>query len=333
MRWSPARGSVPLEPGARRRLPYDGRQPAGTLGPGGGEDWASRELEALTPGAVVSGLAATGVRNGLGQPHQPKAPEPVGPRASSMIKEDLVALRRDTPIPGGAVHYVVAYTLSGPETRYEQVTEYAPEEMDRAKRLVTAERSGIAREERTWTAPGGCLPRSCWSSLSTTACSATVQPYWTWSPAGGAGAGLPGSSQPPESRATEPPATGPCGSSGPTAGPASGDISPDPNAGTTAAIYYPRDPRAPDRLAGTTHDIDLVIEERHMTVADGFVREVWTFGGTVPGPVIRVQVGDTIRVHLVNHPPALPGRAAWMHPAVNNLPPFRGFPRVDGRLE
>jgi len=34
---------------------------------------------------------------------------------------------------------------------------------------------------------------------------------------------------------------------------------------------------------------------------------VWTFGGTVPGPTIRVKVGDTIRVHLKN-------------PATNKLP-------------
>ena len=37
-----------------------------------------------------------------------------------------------------------------------------------------------------------------------------------------------------------------------------------------------------------------------MTVAEGFVQAVWTFNGTVPGPVIRVKVGDTIRVHLKN---------------------------------
>jgi len=42
-----------------------------------------------------------------------------------------------------------------------------------------------------------------------------------------------------------------------------------------------------------------------MTVAEGFVQKVWTFGttetnGTVPGPVIRVHIGDTVRVHLKN---------------------------------
>ena len=80
-------------------------------------------------------------------------------------------------------------------------------------------------------------------------------------------------------------------------GPApSSDVAADPN----APPYELRDPIAPPRLAGTVHDIDLVVEEKLMTVAEGFVQAVWTFNGSVPGPVIRVTVGDTIRVHLKN---------------------------------
>jgi nitrite reductase (NO-forming) len=82
-----------------------------------------------------------------------------------------------------------------------------------------------------------------------------------------------------------------------------GDVAADPNA--PAPVTY--DATAPARLPGEIHDIDLVITETKMTVAPGFVQSVWTFGGTVPGPVIRVKVGDTIRVHLKN-------------PAVNQLP-------------
>jgi nitrite reductase (NO-forming) len=37
-----------------------------------------------------------------------------------------------------------------------------------------------------------------------------------------------------------------------------------------------------------------------MTVASGYVQQVWTFNGQLPGPVLRTQVGDTVRVHLVN---------------------------------
>jgi len=80
-------------------------------------------------------------------------------------------------------------------------------------------------------------------------------------------------------------------------GPApSGDVAADPNA--APYTLYPAE--APAILPGTTHDLDLVIEEKAMTVAPGFVQRVWTFGGTVPGPVIRVKVGDTVRIHLKN---------------------------------
>jgi nitrite reductase (NO-forming) len=75
-----------------------------------------------------------------------------------------------------------------------------------------------------------------------------------------------------------------------------GDVAADPN----APPYEPYDATAPALLPGKTHDIDLVITEEEKTIATGFVQKVWTFGGTVPGPAIRVKVGDTIRVHLKN---------------------------------
>jgi len=74
------------------------------------------------------------------------------------------------------------------------------------------------------------------------------------------------------------------------------DTQADPN----APPYTLYDATAPAVLPGTTHDITLTVEEKMMTVAPGFVVNVWTFNGTVPGPVIRVTEGDTIRVHLKN---------------------------------
>jgi nitrite reductase (NO-forming) len=74
------------------------------------------------------------------------------------------------------------------------------------------------------------------------------------------------------------------------------DVQADPNA--PPYTLYPA--KAPALLAGDVHDIDLVIQEKLMTVAPGFVQAVWTFGGTVPGPVIRVKVGDLVRIHLKN---------------------------------
>lgn len=100
----------------------------------------------------------------------------------------------------------------------------------------------------------------------------------------------------------------------------------DPN----GPIYSPRDPQPPARLPGTTHDIDLVVDERHVTVAQGIVQTVWSISSQVPGPVIRVQAGDTVRVHLVNHPPKLPGAAAVGHPAVNDYPHALQFDGATG---
>ncbi|CAN5766763.1 hypothetical protein BH23CHL8_BH23CHL8_24510 [soil metagenome] len=76
------------------------------------------------------------------------------------------------------------------------------------------------------------------------------------------------------------------------------EVTADPEA--PAPIVH--DPRAPALLEGDIHEIELVMTEQEMTVAAGFVQKVWTFGGTVPGPTIRVKVGDLIRVRLVNPP-------------------------------
>jgi nitrite reductase (NO-forming) len=77
---------------------------------------------------------------------------------------------------------------------------------------------------------------------------------------------------------------------------ANAEIEPDPD----APEYVLRDAAAPDLADGETHDIELVVTEREMTVAPGIVQTVWTFGDQVPGPVLRVKVGDTVRVTLVN---------------------------------
>ncbi len=73
-----------------------------------------------------------------------------------------------------------------------------------------------------------------------------------------------------------------------------------PVADKNAAPYVLRDPTAPAVMEGTVHDVDFPIIEKDITVAEGFVVHAWTFGGTVPGPVIRVHLGDTVNVHLTN---------------------------------
>ncbi len=97
----------------------------------------------------------------------------------------------------------------------------------------------------------------------------------------------------------------------------------DPN----APPYEYRDPRAPARGEGEGFtltaggapdggdliDVEMVIEEKQATVAEGFVQQIWTFNGTMPGPVIRTQVGDTVRVHLVNPPEATVSHSVDFH--------------------
>ena len=88
------------------------------------------------------------------------------------------------------------------------------------------------------------------------------------------------------------------GASGAT--PGAGTSTAGPVADPNAPPYVLRDATAPAVLPGTEHDIDLPIIEKDITVAKGFVVHAWTFGGTVPGPTIRVHLGDTVHVHLTN---------------------------------
>ncbi len=47
----------------------------------------------------------------------------------------------------------------------------------------------------------------------------------------------------------------------------------------------------------------IPITHETVTVADGVTYPAWTFGGTVPGPAIRVRQGDLVRITLVNESP------------------------------
>lgn len=53
--------------------------------------------------------------------------------------------------------------------------------------------------------------------------------------------------------------------------------------------------RAPAKVVAILETV-----ERRGTLADGVGYDFWTFGGTVPGPMIRVREGDTIEFHLKN---------------------------------
>ncbi|MGZ3803558.1 MAG: copper-containing nitrite reductase [Pseudobdellovibrionaceae bacterium] len=48
--------------------------------------------------------------------------------------------------------------------------------------------------------------------------------------------------------------------------------------------------------------VDLETKEITSRLADGVEYNFWTFGGTVPGPMIRIRVGDYVEFNLHNHP-------------------------------
>jgi nitrite reductase (NO-forming) len=66
-------------------------------------------------------------------------------------------------------------------------------------------------------------------------------------------------------------------------------------------VRDPADLPAPvgDRAAKNVR-IDLEAVELNGQLADGTAYGYWTFGGKVPGPFLRVRVGDTVELHLAN---------------------------------
>lgn len=52
-----------------------------------------------------------------------------------------------------------------------------------------------------------------------------------------------------------------------------------------------------------TKEFRIPIKDATVTIADGVRYQGWTFGGTIPGPVIHVRQGDHVRVNVVNEAP------------------------------
>jgi nitrite reductase (NO-forming) len=144
--------------------------------------------------------------------------------------------------------------------------------------------------------------------LITTGCTSARGPAWSFAAPGTPNAAeaastAPASSAAPAAAASATAASAPAASMAPMASAAAAPATAAaaaPVADPNAPAYVLRDAKAPPVLAGTEHDIDLPIIDKDITVAKGFVVHTWTFGGTVPGPVIRVHLGDTVRVHLTN---------------------------------
>ncbi|TAN05881.1 MAG: c-type cytochrome [Rhodanobacteraceae bacterium] len=69
-----------------------------------------------------------------------------------------------------------------------------------------------------------------------------------------------------------------------------------------APIASARDARLPPLLGtGESVDVHLVVSDDTVTIANGVNYQAWTFGGTVPGPIIHVRQGQTVHVTLTNN--------------------------------
>lgn len=89
-----------------------------------------------------------------------------------------------------------------------------------------------------------------------------------------------------------------------------------------------------------THVIRLEMNHTPVTIAPGVQYAAWTFGGTVPGPVLRVRQGDAVDFTLVNRadiPHSMDFHAAEIAPSkyyVNVMPgdslQYRFIARVPG---
>jgi nitrite reductase (NO-forming) len=77
----------------------------------------------------------------------------------------------------------------------------------------------------------------------------------------------------------------------------SGAALPEVNAILTSA---PRVPPPVDRAGNAKVIVRLETTEVRGTLADGVEYVFWTFGGTVPGPFVRVRVGDVVQLRLKN---------------------------------
>lgn len=67
--------------------------------------------------------------------------------------------------------------------------------------------------------------------------------------------------------------------------------------GVPPAAAPPVDRDGPARVV-----VEIEVQEVTREIADGVEYTFWTFGGTVPGPMVRVRRGDWVELHLQNHP-------------------------------
>jgi nitrite reductase (NO-forming) len=88
-----------------------------------------------------------------------------------------------------------------------------------------------------------------------------------------------------------------------TGGSAKGDFGPLQGEPIKAVLTSPPAvPPAVNRRQPAKVMVEFEVREVELAISEGVSYTFWTFGGTVPGPFIRVRQGDTVEFHLKNHP-------------------------------
>lgn len=75
------------------------------------------------------------------------------------------------------------------------------------------------------------------------------------------------------------------------------------NADALAAKHVPFPALLPAAPAGPVANVRLGISHDTIQIAPGIKYQAWTFGGTLPGPVIHVREGQLVKITLVNESP------------------------------
>src|SRR5262245_54696339 len=78
-------------------------------------------------------------------------------------------------------------------------------------------------------------------------------------------------------------------------------------------VSAPRVPPPVDRPGNAKVIVNLETTEVKGALADGVQYTFWTFGGTVPGPFVRVRVGDVVQIRLKNAAKSLHPHSIDLH--------------------
>jgi len=93
--------------------------------------------------------------------------------------------------------------------------------------------------------------------------------------------------------------TGASGTSGTGGAASTKDAVIDPNA-KPGPDWKAFDPTLRAAPGATEHAVTFHVTEKVLEVAPGVTQQMWTFNGTVPGPILRGHVGDVFTVTLIN---------------------------------